>query len=605
MSLCTARRVLVTFLTGILLFAIPGIAFADEPDRSPWPIMPTGPVHLGVCPPVPGLEDLTGEAPRRHGSRERPGGYPAGVNLGSDQDTLVYAALGDSFAAGEGAPDNVTDSCGTNFQDFVTGTAIEGNHCHRSANAYPVKLWEALEAENPAWTLDHRACSGATSKHFEDEQSWDETWGPFNKREHEERANPPQWASDSKTGHPKKLDTTRRANLVTITMTGNDIGFADIVKDCVTDIYSRYLKPYFFWVDCSDDRDVLIEDKASDIRKRLVSTYRSVQANLAEGGQLLVSGYPRPFPTTEKMPAECGLGVLARISKEKMKWLNSIADQANKITEEAVREVGATYVDASDILQDGDHTMCEDVAGPEPGKRWINRVIPTSQEWSAHPNSYLLQAQANRMLTCFKGLREGFCHRPAPVLEVAPSQQAMLPPPPPGQADQRSMVTIGRHLLLPDECGDYWPLLPQDAYGDVPLAGGVYVLEEPGQMIGKIYMHLIKLAPGRKEGVRAYLDNLPKPCVGHYGLGSPPLTFKPITPAQRDAGDMVWEFDADDPEGSLSGAKTLVLTGDYLLQVVFVRAGTDAITKEQMLTLYHRELGSYIYPHLGRYLPGF
>ncbi len=37
------------------------------------------------------------------------------------------------------------------------------------------------------------------------------------------------------------MDTTRDADLVTVTMTGNDIGFAEIVTDCVKNIYAGRL----------------------------------------------------------------------------------------------------------------------------------------------------------------------------------------------------------------------------------------------------------------------------------------------------------------------------------------------------------------------------
>lgn len=419
------RRMLAVFLAGILAMSVSGgIAAADEPDRSPWPIMPTDPVRVGACWHPRSSEDSR-EAMEKGPSRERVG-YPSGVKPGpNDAQELVYVALGDSYASGEGAPETVTDSCDETYHDFIPGTALEGNHCHRSGHAYPVRLWAMLEQENPSWSLDHRACSGATTKHFEDKQSWDETLGPWNEKEHEARVNPPQWAVDPEHGTPEGLNTTRPVDLVTITMTGNDLGFADIVGDCVQDIYTRQLNRLLFWVDCSDDRDVLIGDEAKATKERLLTTFRSIKAHLAQpNGRLIVVGYPQPFPTADKLPDSCGVGAGARIQKEKMGWLNTVADQANTTIREAAFEAEVTYVNVTDLLQADDHTMCEDVVGSEPGKRWINRIIPSNREWSAHPNAYMHQAQADRMLACFEGRDESFCHHPAPIQQEAPVRPA-------------------------------------------------------------------------------------------------------------------------------------------------------------------------------------
>lgn len=413
----TKTVALVLACTLVALGCVPSATAADS-EESPWPIMPT------TTKPIMGQPCLSPEsppvaAPQRLVELGEQPNYPPAATDGS----LVYVSLGDSYASGEGAPVTVEDACRDRHQYFIDGTAVEGNHCHRSVDAYPVKLWAALEEEDSSWTLDHRACSGATTKDSEDEQSWDETWGPWNDPDHEAQANPPQWASDPEEGSPEELNTSRQADLITITMTGNDLGFAKIVRDCILASYSgdsffpsvtRVVSP---WRHCSFVKDIEIALEEQAVTDRLITMYNSAKASLAERrGQLLVSGYPRPFPTSDKLPASCGLGVgPGLIDRNKMIWLNSVADRANAIARETAKEVGATYVDISDLLQQGDHTMCEDAAGPEPGKRWINRIIPTHKEWSAHPNAYMHDAQAKRMLACYHKERKNYCHYPSPT----------------------------------------------------------------------------------------------------------------------------------------------------------------------------------------------
>lgn len=402
---------------------------ASSVDASPWPIAPTGREQIGVC-HVPGSSEKPPESELSKGTPRFGEGLPPGVLLDlAGPPEKVYVALGDSYAAGEGAP--IPDSCGDDNRTFLSGTAEEGNHCHRSVSAYPVHVWSALERRDPGWTLDFRACSGATSKNFETHQSWDDTFGPFNR--HQDRANPPQWAIDPGTGEPEELATSRQADLVTITMTGNDIGFADIVADCVINIYTtKAQRRPPWWIDCGNDRDELIQDQREGVLERLTATFRSAREHLNNGGHVLVTGYPQPFPGGSVLPDGCGVGAGALIQKNEMAWLNYVAEQANSMVREAARDASVTYVSISDILQRGDHTMCEDKAGPDVGERWINRVIPSHKEWSAHPNEYMHAAEAERMLACYDNAanpsgRPYFCHYPDGATQSPPASPDVWP----------------------------------------------------------------------------------------------------------------------------------------------------------------------------------
>ncbi|UQS22872.1 GDSL-type esterase/lipase family protein [Amycolatopsis thermalba] len=122
--------------------------------------------------------------------------YPRGAILSATVSAQPaprsYMALGDSFSSGEGVP------------PFVDDTA-----CHRSALAY-----SRVNALNPSLTLQldkFVACSGAQTTHV---------LNGWNDADHSE----PSQASVLSSGSPK---------VVTITIGGNDIGFANFAKACV------------------------------------------------------------------------------------------------------------------------------------------------------------------------------------------------------------------------------------------------------------------------------------------------------------------------------------------------------------------------------------
>ena len=115
-------------------------------------------------------------------------------------DRLEYVALGDSYSSGEGN------------SDFNPWTSIAGvNECHRSKDyAYP-----SLLANDPSLGLklvDFVACSGATTETVLNGGSGAGAWG-----------------------EPAQVDAlSESTDIVTITIGGNDVGFAGFATTCFT-----------------------------------------------------------------------------------------------------------------------------------------------------------------------------------------------------------------------------------------------------------------------------------------------------------------------------------------------------------------------------------
>lgn len=106
--------------------------------------------------------------------------------------SVSYVALGDSYSAGEGAP------------PFMQGTDGPGDFCHRSASAYSQVLGQAYNIKPRFY-----ACSGATTADITSQPRFGE---------------PPQVTEPG-------VDST--ASLVTMTIGGNDAGFAYLLTKCI------------------------------------------------------------------------------------------------------------------------------------------------------------------------------------------------------------------------------------------------------------------------------------------------------------------------------------------------------------------------------------
>src|SRR5262249_43673939 len=119
-------------------------------------------------------------------------GHIAGIN---------YLALGDSFSAGEGNPPFLTTPVDTNSST---------DQCHRSAAAYPElidNLAPGLSNPMPIANFENWACSGATRDN--------------------------NVVADGKGEVAQINHVTSSTNLVTISLGGNDVGFADVLGACI------------------------------------------------------------------------------------------------------------------------------------------------------------------------------------------------------------------------------------------------------------------------------------------------------------------------------------------------------------------------------------
>ncbi len=163
---------------------------------------------------------------------------------------LRIVALGDSYISGEGA------------SQFFAGTDSPGtNVCRRAPSAYPNQIAISLHA-----SLVFAACSGATT---------DDILA---------RAQEPTVDPYISGGEPQiqVLSRNQQANIVLLSIGGNDAGFGSIAANCT--VRGDCRRNAAFWMQSLD----------SYVYPRLVRTFDAVRS-AAPSAQVFVMTYPAPL----------------------------------------------------------------------------------------------------------------------------------------------------------------------------------------------------------------------------------------------------------------------------------------------------------------------
>lgn len=200
-----------------------------------------------------------------------PGAFAAPADDAADDATATeYVALGDSYSAGFG---------------LVPFSEEPAAGCFQALENFPHRVAETLNL-----TLDDRTCSGAVTANVRDVEQVTATGASA----------PVQ--SESLT------DTT---DVVTITIGGNDLGFADIAASCVA---ASPVGPLVFDNSAADCRSLYVVDGGGfefDILKDRINTVVAPSldatfaliAEKAPNADVVVVGYPAITPDAANTPA--------------------------------------------------------------------------------------------------------------------------------------------------------------------------------------------------------------------------------------------------------------------------------------------------------------
>ena len=214
-----------------------------------------------------------------------------------------YVALGDSFSSGVG-----------------TGSYTLSSSCRRSVYAYPC----LVSQQRPNTSLAFAACSGATT-------------------------------SDVMTSQIQAVTAT--TSIVTVTIGGNDIHFADLIVQCTLS-------------DCSAALDSTRASLPTVLDSRLDTVYSAIRNQAAAGARVVVLGYPRIFTTSG-----C-LGTLGISSTERTK-ANQLADALDGVI--AARAAAFSFTYRSALAPFSNHAVCS-------SSPWLNGLNFFNTVESYHPN---------------------------------------------------------------------------------------------------------------------------------------------------------------------------------------------------------------------------
>ena len=237
-----------------------------------------------------------------------PDAIPTRVFQASVTDSVDYVALGDSYSSG----------VGTGVYDAASGA------CARSPLSYP-PLWSA--EHHPA-SFTFVACSGATT-------------------------------ADVLANQVAALGTA--TDLVTITIGGNDAGFAPVLQTCTA---AEADPTCIAAVDAAEVFELFV------LPARLARTYNAIHA-AAPHARVVVLGYPRLFELTPSC-ADSQVPNLVRRRK-----LNEGADVLNNVIRSVAQLYGWSFTDVRDRF--AGHGVCS--ANP-----WINGPSVPPSVGPYHPN---------------------------------------------------------------------------------------------------------------------------------------------------------------------------------------------------------------------------
>lgn len=298
--------------------------------------------------------------------------------------SLAYAALGDSYSSGEGAGNHNRPY----RYDYLPSTNMHSNRCHRSRNAYPFLVARALGLD-PESEMAFRACSGATISNIESDA------GGANGAE-----------------SPQIAAVGPETRVITITIGGNDAGFAPIIASCLTPANCNETK--------EGDANAAYDRLADPARTSgLAAVYRAIDRRRRLTTPVLVLGYPDFVPYFPRCDS------FLYLDDGERTWLSVQILQVNGLMAKRAKQLHFSFVDVGAEYRrwNSPHRVCQ-------GDEFVNGVrgLPIASE-SLHPNRFGHRAFAGHVLADPAFMRNSMRRiRGAELSPPGEAQEAVISP---------------------------------------------------------------------------------------------------------------------------------------------------------------------------------
>lgn len=275
-------------------------------------------------------------------------GAPASAGAAPSDRPGSYVALGDSYAAGPGVPEQRAEPRG----------------CNRSSNNYPARLAAGLALRD----YTDVSCSGAKTDNMTAAQSV-------------------SGASNAAQFDALRPDT----DLVTLTISGNDIGFTEIVFTCaqmsVRDPMGNPCEREF----TAGGNDIYAQ-RIQAVAPKVGRVLEGIRQRSPKATVLLV-GYLRILPPSK------GCYPVFPVARGDVPYLDGLQQQLTAVLAGQAFQHGAAFVDS--YAGSADHDACKG-----PGERWVEGVVPNNRASAVHPNAAGMQAVANFALASLRELTD-------------------------------------------------------------------------------------------------------------------------------------------------------------------------------------------------------
>ena len=330
------------------------------------------------------------------------GASPSVASPGSGPTAVV--TMGDSYISGEAGRwqgNSLTNSGSRDGTDRAwTGSGYDpsrvygttaANGCHRSDSA------EVNGAAGAVGALINIACSGATTQNVFRAANGGRSY----------KGEAPQ--ADQLAG----IAAANDVKLIVLSVGGNDLGFADIIRTCATD--------YIVWYSyCHDDQQTAVDSKINTVMADVGKSVDEVRAVMSGAGyaaadyRIVLQSYPSPIPrAAENRYAESGwsrvnTGGCPFWNKDSDWARDSLVPQVASRLKGVASAKGVQFMDLRDMLQGRE--VCARTS------KLVSSTVPasaTTSEWarwidnnetqglvqeSVHP-SYYGQLALGRCLT--------------------------------------------------------------------------------------------------------------------------------------------------------------------------------------------------------------
>jgi hypothetical protein len=300
---------------------------------------------------------------------------------------VPFIAMGDSYSSGEG------------LSPFQQSAPL----CHRSQiEAYP----ELLDSALAFGQLGFVACTGATTNDFSHPQK-----------------------DGTRVMQAPQLSLLQQAagsatKLVTLTLGGDDAGFASVLQDCLV-AYKGFIRVSGHGCPASDKQSVVSTLAILAGKSRPRSGHQSVLSVLEQihtvvpNARIALGNYPLLLPAAHRGSCQVGhfhdrslhLTFALKFRHADVQWLDSVGQQLDGMIRSTVTQARAHGIDtvlADAASQFRDHGVA--CAGHNSSTNWINQITasgtpknPVPEPSSMHPTAAGQQAYERAFAAALKG----------------------------------------------------------------------------------------------------------------------------------------------------------------------------------------------------------